>query len=206
MLNMFGLKPGIIKMKKIIIMLLIIAAQIFPQHQGSSFFTVYSGSGSAPGGGAPIQNYSYFKLTDFTHNNGSNTGSKEIALYDNAGNVGLLGAVNGQKNIHGSTGTATGGNGTYLESPAVAADGSVGNTYGWMAAPANFQFWTFQFTTPPTNPIVAYSVWCANTITRSFSGWKLYASYDGITWTLLETRSGITYAAGGTGRNFVIGE
>lgn len=42
-------------MKKTIIMLLIIAAQIFSQGKGSSFLNLYSGSGTTPGGGEPAR-------------------------------------------------------------------------------------------------------------------------------------------------------
>lgn len=164
----------------------------------SRLLLLYSDTSSGPSG--PVA-YKYYKFVITAWNDATWFGSGEIGLYDNLDNLGNVGIGNGQLDIHGTSGTASAGSAT----AAPASDAADGNntTTRWLTnvLPG---YWKFAFTVTPTNPILGYTYWSANSGPRSPNAFTFEGSQDNTEWTVLDTQTGLSYVAAYEAKNFTI--
>jgi hypothetical protein len=61
----------------------------------------------------------------------------------------------------------------------------------------------FAFATPTSKP-AEYTLFTNNTTARAWNSWKLQGSIDGVTWTDLDTQSGVTWASTPLTKTFAV--
>ena len=152
------------------------------------------------GAGVPAA-YKYYRFV-VTVWNDAWKGAGEIALYDDLGNLGNVGIGNGQLDIHGTSGLALAESATSGGADQ-AADGN-NTTTRWLTNGAA-GWWKFTFNIAPSNVILGYTYWSANSGVRSPNTFTFEGSNDDLNWDVLDSRSGQTWVGAYERKDFTIG-